>query len=220
MRGNIVGTVLLIVICSVVFIVDTFLTAYYWDLHRHFLLEYGARINVLIQRGEYWRFITPIFLHMGALHIYLNMFALLSLGVLTERMFGTWKFLLIFMMSGISGVVAGFVFADPDIPSVGASGAIFGLLGALIYFSRRRPRLFKHLTSANLYKIILINLAIGVIGYKIIDNYAHFGGFAGGMISALALGLYRENPYTRLRTGTMACWIILITGGLIAGFHK
>ena len=220
MRGNIVGTVSLIVICSVVFAADTFLTAYYWDLHRHFLLEYGARINVLIQQGQYWRFITPMFLHAGVLHIYVNMSVLLSLGTLTERMYGTWKFLLIFMISGISGIVAGFVFAAPNVPSVGASGAIFGLLGALIYFRRRRPRLFKHLHSADLKKIILINLAIGVIGYHIIDNYAHFGGFAGGIVSAFALGLYRENPYTRLRTCTLACWIILITGGLIAGFHK
>src|SRR5262249_28232887 len=93
------------------------------------LLQYGAKEDALILQGQYWRFLAPVFLHMNALHLILNMANFVFLGMYLERLFGPVRFLLIYLLSGVISCIASFLFL-PDAASVGASGAILGLVGA------------------------------------------------------------------------------------------
>lgn len=121
------------VIAVLVNIVNNAITVQNNDAVTTVLVAYGAKDNTLILQGQYWRFITPIFLHVNVLHIGLNMLNLVVLGVFLERLFGHLRFLLIYLITGIIAVVASFYFAPQEI-SVGASGAIFGLVGAYSVF--------------------------------------------------------------------------------------
>jgi len=127
------------------------------------LIAYGAKDNSLILQGQYWRFITPIFLHANALHIGLNMFNLVVLGVFLERLYGHLRFLLIYLLTGIISIIASFYFSPQEI-SVGASGAIFGLVGAYSIFVLVHRRAFPYGgIPALLWLLIIValNLSIG-----------------------------------------------------------
>lgn len=147
------------------------------------LIAYGAKFNDAILKGQYWRFVTPIFLHANILHISLNMLNFAILGIFIERIFGHLRFLLIYLVTGVISVIASFYFAPQEV-SVGASGAIFGLVGAYSVFVLVHRRAFRRggipaLTW--LIVIIGINLGLGLI-IPNVDNYAHVGGFVGGCI--------------------------------------
>lgn len=145
------------------------------------LIKFGAMYSPLVLRGEYWRFITPMFLHVGIMHLAFNSYALYQLGGLAERIYGVYKFIIIYGVAGICGSFFSFIFTQAV--SAGASGAIFGMLGALLYFGRKRPGVFRKGFMANLVTILLINLFIGFSNPGI-DNFAHLGGLAGGYVSS------------------------------------
>jgi membrane associated rhomboid family serine protease len=160
---------------------------------------YGLKINALILQGEVWRFVTPIFFHAGYLHFFFNMYALYNVGPQIERPLGYSRFLMIYFFSGAAGVFASFLFTPT--PSLGASGAIFGLIGALAVFLFRNSRLFGLAGRNMLYNvifIIVINLGISVATPGI-DLWGHVGGLVTG--SALAWTLapvwsIQTDPYT------------------------
>lgn len=161
------------------------------------LVAYGAKYNQAILEGQYWRFITPIFLHASILHIGLNLLNLVVVGVFVERIFGHIRFLLIYLVTGAISVIASFYFAPQEI-SVGASGAIFGLVGAYSIFIFAHRRAFRHggiPALAWLVFIIGLNLGIGLI-IPNVDNYAHVGGFVSGCL----LGWFFA-PFYVLQTG-------------------
>jgi membrane associated rhomboid family serine protease len=147
------------------------------------LIAYGAKYNEAILEGQYWRFVTPIFLHAFILHVALNMLNLIVVGIFVERIFGHLRFLLIYLVTGVISVIASFYFAPQEI-SVGASGAIFGLVGAYSIFVFVHRRAFRHGGIPALTWLVFIiglNLGIGLI-IPNIDNYAHVGGFVSGCI--------------------------------------
>ena len=147
------------------------------------LIRYGAKTNDAIIAGQYWRFITPIFLHANILHVGLNMLNFFILGLFIERLFGHLRFLLIYLLTGVISIIASFYFAPQDI-SVGASGAIFGLVGAYSIFILIHRRAFSRggiPAIAWLVVIIGLNLGIGLI-IPNVDNYAHLGGFLSGCL--------------------------------------
>jgi membrane associated rhomboid family serine protease len=147
------------------------------------LVAYGAKYNDAIVGGQYWRFITPIFLHANILHVSLNLLNLVILGIFVERIFGHLRFLLIYLLTGVISVIASFYFAPQEI-SVGASGAIFGLVGAYSVFVLVHRRAFRRAgipALAWLVFIIGLNLGIGLV-IPNVDNYAHIGGFVSGCI--------------------------------------
>lgn len=151
------------------------------------LIQFGAKDNIAIANGEYWRLLTAVFLHASVLHIAFNGYALYILGRDVESFAGWLRFTVIFLLAGLSGSVTSLIF-NPS-PSVGASGAIFGLIGALVIFLYRHRKLFGERGRRNLQSIIviaLINLAIGLSGG--IDNWAHLGGLAGGLVLGWFLG--------------------------------
>ena len=151
------------------------------------VLYYGAKINEYLAAGEAWRLVTPVFLHAGLLHIGVNMYSLWALGPAVERFFGHARFLIVYLLSGISGVLLSLVMS-PD-PSVGASGAIFGLLGALATFLYLHRATFGQLGAMQLRQLVfvaLINLGMGLAPG--IDNWGHVGGLVAGAGMAWFLG--------------------------------
>ncbi|MCR4425951.1 MAG: rhomboid family intramembrane serine protease [Firmicutes bacterium] len=155
------------------------------------LLRYGAKFAPLIRAGEPWRLLTSMFLHSGLLHLSMNSFSLHNLGNVTERLFGSKRFLLAYLASGLCGSIVSTLLADPRVIGVGASGAIFGLAGCLFYFGLRFPRHFALIAGMRFVFIVLLNLAIGFTS-PLIDNYAHLGGLISGFAAAYALGLPGE----------------------------
>ncbi len=143
------------------------------------LVAFGAKVNTLIQAGEIWRLLTSTFIHIGIMHLVFNLYALWALGPLTEESFGHRRFFMIYIFSGLGGSIASFLFTTAL--SAGASGAIFGLLGALMYDSFKRPNLWKSGLGMNLIIVILVNFGFGLIQPGI-DNFAHLGGLLTGTL--------------------------------------
>jgi rhomboid protease GluP len=175
---GLIGLTILIYITQVI---SLLLTGY--DL----VIYFGAKINEAIYAGEVWRFITPIFVHAGIWHIFVNMYSLYALGPTVESFFSTPRMLVIYFFSGICGVV--FSLAFSSYTSVGASGAIFGLLGALGTFLYLHRQSLGHAGRANLQRIVivaLLNLALGLAPN--IDNWGHLGGLLSGIALTWFLG--------------------------------
>jgi rhomboid protease GluP len=151
------------------------------------VLIYGAKNNQLLASGQVWRLVTPVFLHANLLHIGVNMYSLWAIGPAVERFFGRIRFLTIYLLSGICGVLLSLVMI-PNL-SVGASGAIFGLLGALATFLYLHRATFGQLGAMQLRQLVfvaLINLAMGLTPG--IDNWGHVGGLVAGVALAGFLG--------------------------------
>lgn len=144
---------------------------------------YGARFNAAIRAGELWRFITPVFLHGSVTHIFFNMYALLSIGTFLERQLGHGRFALLYFLGAFTGNEFSFLFTGENGFSVGASTAVFGLIGAeMIFFYQNRELFGAQAKQAigNVIFIIVINLFIGLSPG--IDNWGHIGGLLGGII--------------------------------------
>ncbi len=146
------------------------------------LIDLGAEFAPAIARGQYWRLFTAMFLHAGLLHLALNMYALYLFGYLIERTFGPLRFLAIYFLCGFMASVASFAFG-PIAAGVGASGAIFGLLGAWVAFNyRRREMRFNRAALRSALVLIGINLFLG-FSIAGIDNLAHIGGLVTGVVA-------------------------------------
>ena len=157
------------------------------------LIRFGAQYGPSVEAGEYWRFITAAFLHIGFLHILVNGFCLWELGRPLERLYGAAQFGFTYLVSGAAGSLFSFFaheFIAPRTVSAGASGAIFGVAGALAVAGRR----FEHLVPENFGKIfgvgvapfIALNLYYGFT-HPSIDNLAHLGGLMAGVFCGLVL---------------------------------
>ncbi|MDQ7094902.1 rhomboid family intramembrane serine protease [Desulfosporosinus sp. PR] len=147
------------------------------------LIAFGAKVNSLIQAGQVWRLLTSMFIHIGIMHLAFNLYSLWALGPLTEESYGHKKYFLIYILSGLGGSIASYLFSAAL--SAGASGAIFGLLGAQLIYSYKRPHLWKSGLGLNLVIVILVNLGFG-ISQPGIDNFAHLGGlFTGALLGFL-----------------------------------
>jgi len=164
------------------------------------LLRYGAKDDTLILQGQYWRFLAPLFLHVNLLHLVLNMVNFVVLGRYLERLFGHARFLLIYLLSGVVACIASFLFA-PDAISVGASGAIMGLVGAYSAFIIvHRQAMVRGGLFAIITLVVVIGLNLG-IGFVIpdVDNAAHIGGLVAGFV----LGWEFTPFYKRLPEGKL-----------------
>jgi rhomboid protease GluP len=160
------------------------------------VLERGALVPALVAQGEAWRLLSSMFLHAGFAHLALNMLSLYFLGSFIEGAFGRGRFLALYLLSGISGGLAYLYFGAFDGAAVGASGAIFGLLGGVLGYSLRRGTFS---WQNPLIRQLLILLALNLyLGFSIanISNTAHIGGLLGG----IAFGwLVAPTVYTQKR---------------------
>lgn len=179
------------------------------------LVHWGADFAPLTASGQWWRLGTSMFLHAGVLHLALNMWCLLNLGLLAERLFGRPAFLILYCLSGLGGSLAS-LFAHPNGVGVGASGAIFGLAGGLIAFlgMRREAAAAARLTQMmpSLLSFVAYNLLIGAMN-PLIDNAAHLGGLVVGAGFGAALLVGDTAPAVgarRLTITTLACVVALL----------
>ncbi|MDN3018526.1 rhomboid family intramembrane serine protease [Paenibacillus sp. BSR1-1] len=180
------------------------------------LIKYGAKMNQLIYEGEWWRFITPVFLHIGFVHLAMNSLALYFLGTTVERIFGNVRFLLIYLFAGVTGVIASFIFSYNL--SAGASGAIFGCFGALLYFGVIYPKLFLRTMGFNIIFVLAINLIFGFSSSGI-DNAGHLGGLFGGFLAAGILHLPKKRKIG-LQIFIFIISAIILWGSLYYGFSN
>lgn len=155
------------------------------------LLKFGANFDLLTKSGEYFRLFSCIFLHAGIVHLLVNMYSLYIIGPQVESFFGKMKYLFIFLYSGFCGSVLSLAFSHNTI-SVGASGAIFGLLGALLYFGYHYRVYLGNVLKSQIIPIIIVNLLIGFM-LTGIDNAAHIGGLIGGWIASMVVGVKGKN---------------------------
>ena len=196
-----------------------------WAFPGEVLFAYGAKLNAAInQRHEWWRFVTPMFVHVNLPHILINMYSLWMVGPYVEKLYGSAKFVFFWVVTGVCGVVASyltvvrpgtplsglsFIFKTVDGPSAGASGALFGLVGVLfvfgIKFRNELPEGFKRAFGTGLLPVIMINLLIGYLGRGLIDNAAHLGGLVSGAALALAVSYRRPGE----RSGIALTWQVL-----------
>jgi membrane associated rhomboid family serine protease len=177
------------------------------------LIVYGAKLNSLINapNHQWWRLVTPMFIHVNLLHLLVNMYSLWMIGPYVEKLYGSAKFVVFWVLTGVAGVVASYLTVRPvlatgglarflfkafDEPSAGASGALFGLVGVLfvfgIKFRHELPEGFKRAFGTGMLPVIFINLFIGYLGRGFIDNAAHLGGLLSG--AALALVVQYRRP--------------------------
>lgn len=144
------------------------------------LIRFGAKSNILIAQGEVWRLLSCAFLHSNLVHIACNMYSLYIIGPQIQQIYRTKKYLIIYIISCITSSSLSYLMSPSSI-SVGASGGIFGLMGALLAFAIiERHKLDKKYLSS-LIQIIVINLFIG-LSIKNIDNFGHIGGLIGGIL--------------------------------------
>ena len=181
------------------------------------LVDWGAlapgRVAVL---HEYYRLVSAMFLHASILHIALNMYVLWVLGSVIEPAFGSKRFLAIYLISGLFGSVASYMFSAPDVAGVGASGAIFGLLGAWVAYNVRRrgsPAASAQIRWALFW--IGINL---VIGFTVsgIDNFAHMGGLVGGFVAGfVAEGMSGRRDDVPVQIAGFAVMLLIAVGLIV-----
>lgn len=171
------------------------------------LIKFGAKYNPFILEGEWWRIISSMFLHIGTLHLLMNMLALHFVGAAVERIYGTSRFTLIYFLSGIIGGLASFTFS-PQI-AAGASGAIFGLFGALLYFGINYRRIFFQTMGWNVIIVIIVNIVFG-LSIPQIDNGAHLGGLLGGFIAATIVNVPKKRTPV-IQILSLFCYLGLIS---------
>lgn len=178
------------------------------------LIQYGAKFNPLIIEGEWWRFFTPIVLHIGFVHLLMNTLALFYLGAAVERLFGNLRFLFIYILAGFSGALASFLFNDGV--SAGASGAIFGCFGALLFFGCIYKDLFFRTIGMNIIVVLGINLVLGFV-LPGIDNAGHIGGMVGGFLAAAIVHLPQKKKM-RVQLSAFLGTVIIISSLLWYGY--
>ena len=172
------------------------------------LLKFGANYAPLVKIGEVWRLMTSVFVHIGLIHLLCNMYSLYIIGPQLESFFGKIKFLFIYIISGIIGNLFSVLLTDGI--SAGASGAMFGLFGALLYFGYHYRIYLGTVIKSQVIPLIILNLMIGFMGSGI-DNYAHIGGLVGGILSSIAVGVkYKSSNFEKVNG-----WIVL---GIFIGF--
>ncbi|WP_206427381.1 rhomboid family intramembrane serine protease [Clostridium rectalis] len=166
------------------YIITAILSGNIIDSDINVLIFLGAKVNFLIAKGEYYRLITCAFLHGGIVHLGLNMYMLYTLGPLVERIYGKIKYICIYILSATTSSLLSYWMSESV--SIGASGAIFGLLGAALIFAiKMKERIGKEFVS-NIMSVIVVNLVVG-ISISNVDNFGHIGGLIGGLISSMIL---------------------------------
>ncbi len=164
------------------------------------LVNWGSNVGARTLHGEWWRLFTSLFLHGSLLHLAFNMIALWQVGQLVERLFGSLRFIALYVVAGLCGSIAS-VMWNPHVNSVGASGAIFGIVGGLFAFMRREnsgmPPTVVNDLRGSLLPFLVFNLAAGFL-YPHTDNAAHIGGLVGGWLAghllARSLHVPAETP--------------------------
>lgn len=171
------------------------------------LILFGAKFSPLIAAGQYWRLITPIFLHIGFTHLLFNSLTLYYLGSMVERVAGHTKFLAIYLLSGIMGNLFSYQFSDSI--SAGASTSLFGLFAFFIALSRIYPDNLSVKQLGDQYKgLIIINIILNIFMSNV-DIAGHIGGAVGGLLITYALMSDKKSENRLYRIAALVIFIIV-----------
>ena len=181
-------TTFLIVVNVLGYIYTSLLGGNFIETNNTVLLQLG-QFNISVINGNYWQLLTSIFVHVDLIHIALNMLFLFLFGLRAEELFKTREYFAVYLLSGLSGSLLTLFFMAPNTLSAGASGAIFGMFGAVIIYTRKT--FGQSIVGALLYSFLFLMLSTGY-GVNVI---AHFGGLAMGLIIGYALAKSRSEVY-------------------------
>ena len=192
-----------------------------WHTTTGVQLAWGANFGPATQDGQWWRLATAMFIHFGVLHLAMNMWALRDVGRLVERLYGPWRFAVLYLGSGVLGNLLSLVAQGNQAVSGGASGAIFGLYGALLVFLwRERLQVDRHefrwlFWSALVFVLVIFAMGIWVVPG--IDNSAHAGGLVAGALLAqvLAVPWTAMSPRPGLERGLVLVALLIGIGGMM-----
>lgn len=171
------------------------------EIYDKTIIDYGV-FGPAIRNGEYYRLLTGMFLHGGIIHLLFNCYALWVIGMQMETYMGKFKFLIIYLFSGIIGSLFSITFTNSL--SIGASGAIFGLLGSMLYFGYHYRVYLGNVLKSQIIPLIIFNLTLGFI-LNGVDNFAHIGGLIGGTLITIALGIKYKSSNFEKNNG----WIVV-----------
>ena len=171
-----------------------YIIMYILDHHDYFVINYSVHGPSIVYLNEWYRLFTGTFLHADIIHLFFNMYALYIIGSQIESFMGKIKYLIIYFFSALTGSLLSILLTQGY--SVGASGAIFGLLGSLAYFGYHYRVYLGNVLKSQIIPIILINLLIGFASNGTIDNFAHIGGLIGGALITVGIGVkYRSTKF-------------------------
>jgi membrane associated rhomboid family serine protease len=178
----------------------------------------GSNLGPLTTHGEWWRLITALFVHFGLAHLLFNMWALAAFGALSERLLGITSFLLVYFVSGVAANLA-CITLRPSIDAAGASGAIFGILGALLvmYWRNKRMLPFAAVRSERTAVIVFTGLALlGGFLHKGVDNGAHLAGLFTGLLLGLTLSKVKGYPAANVPNRLLRLKTLLVAAVILA----
>jgi len=195
----------------------------WFSFNADYLTMVGGNFSPLTTEGQWWRMFTATFLHGGLLHLVFNMYALYSFGMLTEKIFGTRDFLLIYILSGLAGS-AGTLMFSPSAVGVGASGAIFGVMGSMLAFLTTDRKFLSEGARKQLISNFAIFGAYSLMqGFRHsgIDNAAHIGGLLAGFVTGWGIGtpaplLKGCREWLNARLALALCVVLIATGSVTA----
>lgn len=190
-------TYTIIAICIICYIVPILMGVYEKAIATYSVYGPGIR------KGEYFRLLTGGFLHGGIIHLFFNCYTLYIIGSQVESYLGKAKYSMIYFMSLLIASLTSMTFGGETM-SIGASGAIFGIMGALIYFGYHYRVFLGNIVKTQIIPLVLLNLSLGFI-LTGVDNFAHIGGLIGGVLSTMALGIDNKSTKSEMING----WIIL-----------
>jgi len=170
--------------------------ASYFTNNLYELINFGANNRTLVINSEVYRLITSCFIHASFMHLFVNCYSLYIIGTQVESFYGKVKYIIIYLLSGLTGSLLSICFSDGY--SIGASGAIFGLVGALLYFGYHYRLYLGNAIRTQIIPTIILNLALGFM-ISGIDNAAHIGGLIGGIFAAMLCGVaYKSKKIERI----------------------
>lgn len=179
--------------------------------HFNYITNLFCNYGDAVRAGQYYRLFTSAFIHGGLLHLVVNMYSLYIVGSQVESYMGKFKFCIIYLFSALAGSLLSITVSS--YASVGASGAIFGLLGSLLYFGYHYRVYLGNVLRSQIIPLIIVNLLLGFM-VPGIDNFAHIGGLIGGLLMTLALGVkYKSSTFEKVNG-----WIVLILFTAFLGY--
>ena len=189
-----------------------YIVPFLFGTEQEFITKFSV-FGEAIRAGEYYRLITGIFIHGGLLHVGFNCYALYVIGSQIENFYGKFKYLIIYLFAGLMGSLFSMTFS-PNM-SVGASGAVFGLMGSLVYFGYHYRVYLGNVIKSQIIPLIILNLVLGMLPG--IDNFAHIGGLIGGSIISMGLGV-KDKSSTFERVNGMFISLIFMAFMLYMAF--
>lgn len=205
-QKKVVVTNIIIAICIIVFAATILYGGDILGINSLILYLFGANVKEAVVAGEIYRLISATFLHASIFHLLFNLYALYLIGNQVENYIGKFKFLIVYLISAITGSLMSCIFTQRI--SVGASGAIFGLLGSLLYFGYHFRLYLGSVLKSQIIPLIILNLTLGFLDSSI-DNAAHIGGLIGGYLTTMALGIKVKSSKSEKINGTIVLIIYM-----------